>query len=375
MNAERLALIARSIVTDMDESRIEHHLDVLINSLNTQISQPNEQNEKAVSDNLNALNIAIDNSKFSQFPKTWRPALEELGVYEFLGDQLKIAVAKSFDTHKAIRVEVRDELAKTRATLAEYKKAFTNINQGFSYLKISEEGPKPGEAELSILMPRAAINSELKKFGDEIQVFVKGMNFFSELATGSRETPRIKQLSTTDPILLLFINPATLFLWLKVVEKILDIRIKTYKLRQLKTQAEEAEAGRAAIEAIKKEIASKVDEGLKLIKDELFKEFKVKSDRQGPLEKEAELVLENLAERIDNGYEIDGDIGEMPPEKGEDGQEKPARGAEYVERIKRVAATIRYLDAPAEPVLQLDKPAPGKPAAKDEKKPDKDGKK
>ena len=66
-----------------------------------------------------------------------------------------------------------------------------------------------------------------------------------------------------------------------------------------------------------------------------------------------------MATRLDNGYQIDGDMGEVKPEKLEEGQEpskEHANKLKLVQEVKELAQQIRYADIPDEPVLQLPRP-------------------
>ena len=71
------------------------------------------------------------------------------------------------------------------------------------------------------------------------------------------------------------------------------------------------------------------------------------------------IVLKGIASRLDNGYEIDGDVGDVElTETEEGGEENNAnkRLFELLQNIKQIANEIRYLEKPQEPVLNLPPP-------------------
>ena len=357
MNAERLSLILKATREDMDSTEVISRLTALVNALNTLINEPNEQNQQQVTQHRKDLYDAIEASKFMQFPRTWRSALEELGIYDFLGVELKKSIEEAFERSQITVVEARDKIQEINSQLAEYHAAFTKIIEGFDFLELEEVRPTAGEAELSILIPSDAFDNELKRFAEEIRVFDRMVKFFAEMTTGSREPPEIKQLSTTDPFILIALGTSSLLAILKVVEKFLDVVTKTYGLRQIKAMAEKEEVDLKIQKSLDKEVQKKIEEGVIDIQKWLFKEYQPPKPRAQELETEAKTVLQDMATRIDQGYQIDGDAGEIEPEEGEEEQPDDKRAAQIsrVREIKEIGGRIRYAELPSEPVLKLPK--------------------
>jgi hypothetical protein len=74
------------------------------------------------------------------------------------------------------------------------------------------------------------------------------------------------------------------------------------------------------------------------------------------LKTEGKKVLRDLAIRIDNGYQIDGEAGEIDSEQLPDGQklnaEQQAKN-ESARRVRELARRIRRTELPTEPVLRM----------------------
>ena len=202
MNAERLGLIIKAIREDMSKTDVVAKLQAVVAALSNHITTPSEEHQKQISTAREELATALQQSKFSKFPRTWRNTLEELGIYDFLGDQLKETIDEIFERNQITQDIARDEIQEIHENLTNFDRAFYQVLQGFDFLEIKTEGPGEGEAELSILMPTEAFDNELKRFAAEIKFFDHAIRFFSEVKTGSRETPHIKQLSSSEPTLL-----------------------------------------------------------------------------------------------------------------------------------------------------------------------------
>jgi hypothetical protein len=212
MNAEHLGLIIKAIREDMSKTGVVAKLQAVVTALSNYITTPSEEHQKQISTAREELATALQQSEFSKFPRTWTNTLEELGVYGFLGDQLKDTIDEIFERNQITPDIARDEIKEIHENLTNFGTAFDQVLQGFTFLEIETEGPGEGEAELSILMPTDAFNNELKRFATEIKFFDHAIRFFSEVKTGSRETPQIKQLSSSDPTIFVGTGMLTLCL-------------------------------------------------------------------------------------------------------------------------------------------------------------------
>lgn len=359
MNAERLGLIITAIKEDMQKTDIVTKLKALLDALTNYISGPNEQLQVQITNTRIELSKTIKQSEFSNFPRTWRNTLEELGIYTLLGEGLGQTIDEIFKRNQITPDVAKNEIEEIYEFLTGYTDAFEQVLEGYSFLDIEEKRLDEGEAELSILMPTGAFDNELKRFAAEIKFFDQAIKFFSEVKTGSRETPNFKQLSSSDPTLLVQIGVLTLPGVLWVVNQILVLMTKTEGLRKVKHEAEKAGAETRITKMIEDQIKRDIDAGLVGVNDTLIKQYAGTKGRKEELSNEGKKVLQGLATRLDNGYQIDGDVGEAEPEKLEEGQEpskEHAKKLKLVREVKELAQQIRYADIPDEPVLHLPKP-------------------
>ena len=86
---------------------------------------------------------------------------------------------------------------------------------GFDYLGLGVAEPHPGEGVLSVLMPRKHYQGELAQFAEEIETLSDMAGWLSELVTGKTDIPKVKDLSTTEPWMLVSLVAGTVFAFLK----------------------------------------------------------------------------------------------------------------------------------------------------------------
>lgn len=138
-------------------------------------------------------------------------------------------------------------------------------------------------------------------------------------------------------------------------------------MRQAKAMTEVAEMDAKIIKDMGKEIEKRIEAGLVDIDKWLFGRYAAKGqrpkaltdERVNELKTESQKVLKAVAVRLDNGYKIDGDAGQLEPEAVPEGEKPdPAHEAARtrIQEIKDVAARIRYKQVPDSPVLQLPRP-------------------
>jgi hypothetical protein len=359
MDAERLSLVVRAAKAEIEGAQLVERLDNLLNSMNQRIHRPSEQSQHQLSDELRQLDAALNDSNFAQLPRTSRSTLEEVGAYDLLGHRLRENICSIIQKHTFTLADARQEIQHIKDRIVRYQHAFTKVTEGFDILGIKETKPEPGEAELGILMPRRAFHNELKRFADEVQVIDRAIRFFNELITGSHEAPQIKQLSTTDPVVGVSASIPVAVGVLGVVDSILGIIKSTDKVRAIKTEAVTADVSKNIITMLEGEAKKKIEVGLIDIETRLFQQYPVQGNRAQELKTEGKKVLRDLAARVDNGYQIDGEAGEIDAGQGQDGQTPdPERQAkiEGARRVNELARRIRNAELPKEPVLRLPGP-------------------
>jgi hypothetical protein len=222
----------------------------------------------------------------------------------------------------------------------------------------------PYETELSILIPRSAIDNDLKRLSNDLRLIDRDIKFFSEIVEKSRPSVQIKQIATTDPLFILGgVSIGTLLLILEVIQRVQKIIQNVESLREAKAKVREANARADIVEAIQKNIEEEIDKNVIELAKWVVAQGQSSGSKKDPprlkeLETEARAVLKDIASRIDNGYQIEGDAGDIPPAPDADVDQAATdeqRRAE-IAKAKELSRQIQYHKMPSEPVLSL--PAP-----------------
>lgn len=356
MNTDQLGEIVRATLDALENSGTLKSLNEFNVAFNNLTEQSTDPHQLQFNDKRKELQAALQSEEFRQFPNTWRTALEELGLFDLIGDQLQQTIDDLIENNQLTPVIARDEIRRLTADLANYRTEFTKIREAFDYLKFGETKTDPGEGVLSVLMPRNHYESDLALFAEEIKALSVMAGLLSELVTGRTDSPKVKELSTTEPWILLSMLLGTVLAFLQIVEKMQNIRINSYNMKRLKAQAQEYGAGPGVEGAIQTEVDKIVKKQLAEILEWLFNTYtKAPKGRINEIRTPMEKKLAWLADCLDHGYQIDGDAGELDAEsdlpEGEKQQYSVAAG-----QIKEISVRIKYLETPNEPVLALAKP-------------------
>lgn len=365
MNVQQLLNLSAAVRTDIERTQVVPKLDALIQALNNQITTPNEQHQAQISQTRSELNQSISQSQFDEFPRTWRNSLEELGVTNMLGASLKSTLDGIFQKNQITLTDAKAEIEAIRRRINDFLQHAKHLETSLSFMGFMASDLKAGEAELSVVIPRLAIDNDLKRLSNDLRLIDKDLLVFSEIAEGSRAQVRVKQIATSDPVFILGLSIPTVLLVLEVIEKLQSVIEGTYRLREIRASALEAEADAKIVQMLGQNIEKRINEGLIDINTYVLARYGGDHARKSELEKEVSMATQDLARRLDNGYQFDGDVGDIPDEapktdeaesESDEVVEQRRIQRESAKRIKDLSRDISYRELPQQPVLNL--PAP-----------------
>jgi len=361
MNIERLSEIARAILSEFQETQVIKRIQALNGSLDQVMQQPSEEHENNLNNELTAFNEAMDKSKLTSFPATWRPYIEELGVLDVLGEPLRIRVEIIVRGRGVVQAKAKEQLTTIQSELSEYQDKFQQLVNASDRFDFDSRHVEENLAEISFLFPAKQFGSRMAEFAKEVKLMDDAVGFFSELGTGSREEPKMYQLSNPDPFIIAGVTIGTATTILIFVKAVLDTIESTYNLRTARENLLEAKASRRTIEAIEADIQEKIEGGVLDARNLMFEKYPPDQTRKAELENLADRILPKLADRLDRGYRIDADAT-VPPEPENDDDDQPEdaeakKNREVTNDLVQLAKQIRYREPPAESVLQIEPPA------------------
>jgi|SRR6266436_4921123 len=197
MNAERLHAIALALKQEMAEkSRIER-MRSLVNSLQALVNSPNQSTQTTLASERTAFSEAFTNTPSDSFSPAWRQILIEMDGADLFGNNLRQKVESILASNQMTPAAALTELQQILQRMEAFKNAIDQVIAGFQRFKIGTEQLSPGQAEIGILIPRAAVKNEFGGFADEMRELEFILDSLSQAAGGRKEDLQIKTLSSS----------------------------------------------------------------------------------------------------------------------------------------------------------------------------------
>jgi hypothetical protein len=235
MNAERLHAITLSLQKEVDQS---HKLLLeLTEALEKYVEDQTdaEAQSKLVSARTK-INQALSHSVVESFSPAWLEDVASFNVEQLIGKKLLKEIDRIIDSNQMTPVVGLAELKELSEQVTTFSSATDSIIEGLSFYEIDDEILKPGECELGLLIPRAAVENHLEELGEEFVELNRFLSPFFELATGTRPPVTVRSISACDFGVLLNLSPDVA----ACIAKAIGWIIKTYQgilmIRKLRNQ-------------------------------------------------------------------------------------------------------------------------------------------
>jgi len=286
----------------------------------------------------------------NQFPPSWIQVLEELNIEDVLGRELLQRVEAVFGRNQltpAVAAEAIDELA---SEVEEVQGGLTDLLGGLGYFVIGAEELPPGEAEVGVLIPRVAVKNELSELGGELVELDAILGPFLELGTGTRPPIKIASVASSDFGVFVEMVPQAAALVALAVERVIHGYKTVLEIRALRAGLAEQHVPDEALAGIEAHANSVMGDSITSVIEELLEESAVGDEgRKNELRTELRKSLNKLANRIDQGYNIDVRAGDVPAEaQGDDDGVTSA-----VSSIRNASPNLKFINRSGLPILSL----------------------
>ena len=208
-----------------------------------------------------------------------------------------------------------------------------------------------GESELLIELPRALFENQVSDFASRLKLFDQIVSTCAEVATGSPEKLILKEISTTDPIIVALATPATVLFVLKVVNQILDAYKKVVEIREMQEKAKAINLKPEIQKSLLAESESRINESIEAFLIEIKRERKINNDLSEKLKK----MTYKLAALIDHGARVEGWARLSSQTEGEEAAIFEARNL-MLSEIQNIGGELRKFRANRDPILNLPPP-------------------
>lgn len=353
MNAERLHAIAILLKKEMTSSNIAEKLQTLINTLQMVVNQPVPHHQQALAENIKIVYSALTNTPIDEFSPAWQQLLTAMGGNELFGNSLKTIIENIFSTNQITPAVALTELQQLHKRLESFKTAIDQLTTSLRQLNIGDETLTPGECEIGMLIPRAAVDNHLTDFADELNELSFILNTFSEIGTGKKDNLNIKTISSTD--LTVYLNAAAPFAACLAVaiERIVALYKQLLEIRKLRTDLQKQGVPPEQTAGIEDYANKLMDNGIEKLSLEIVAEFYKEKDegRKNELSNASRIALNRLANRIDRGYNFEVRTEPIPAEKEQNENQEELR--KQIQIIQSAAKNMEFIKLEGEPILKL----------------------
>jgi hypothetical protein len=356
MNVERLHAIAAALRLELEQTNQVGLLGTLVSALTNQVNAPQDASQQQqVVQTLNSLEDRLAVAASNDYPATWRQVLDEIGASELLGNSLGQSLRETFARNQITPAIARDQISALLERSQRFSAALDQVADGLAYLRIGQDELEPGEAEVSVGIPRPAVREDLPTLGSEFGELQKILGPFLELSGGSRPPLKVKTISSSDFVVYLAMAPGAALSVATALDKILDVYKKLLEVRRLRQEMSDQGVTDSDLAAVDARANSMMAEGTKAIAEEMVSAASLDDPgRANELRIELRLSLNALANRIDHGYHIDvraePDAAADESDDMDDGDE--ARRSTLAQ-IAEMSSRITFINTTGKPILSL----------------------
>jgi hypothetical protein len=355
MNVEVLNTICISLIDELNKTGINSLLSQLSSNMQDMINRPQTpQYQQNVSNIKIEIISKLRKTKINDFSPFWKENLKELGFEGLLGNELADNIEKTFENNQITMSVAHQEIVNLSQKLSTLITSITQLINNFKTLNIGIEKLQSGQSEFEILIPRMAINQDMKQFSDEILEIKKIIDDFNELIIGSRPEIKLKTIASSDYSILLEILPKVGLELLKAISLIIItyqsiLEIKKHH-KELKQQGIPEEDLKGIENYANKKMAESISEGVtKLIEEYSSKMDKIDKGRKNELSISINMSMNKISNRIDNGYNFDVRFSDDKIDVDNDVEdEKEAR-----QQINSMSKNLTFMNSTGEKILSL----------------------
>jgi hypothetical protein len=354
MNAERIHAIALSLQQEVDETH------KLITELSTVLKAYTDEPTDAAAQNKLAqtrsqLDELLSRSIVNTFSPAWLEALRTFNVDQYLGGKLKAQIDKIFAANQLTPVVAYKELKTLADQVTSFSEATDDLVSGFAFYEIDDEKLEPGQCELGFLIPRKAVDNQLDELGEEFVDLNRILAPFSELASGSRPPINVRTISASDFGVFLDLTPDVAACVARGVSWIIESYKGILAIRKLRNQMLEKGVAADSLAGVDTHANCQMENTIADAVKGLLKEFggNLEPGRKRELKVELTLSLNEIANRVDKGYNIE--VRAEPPETSDAtaGDGKAAQMAANYAAIAKAQENLKFIHQDGTPMLRL----------------------
>ena len=341
MNVERLHRILIDLDAEIDEKNFHGILANVQAHLQNQVNAPQDPNhQKKLVQSLNNLGDTLINSSYNDYSPSWKQIISEIGGENLFGGELKQKIDEIFARNQITPANALEEIKHINTAFTTFQSHIKQAVDSFEGLNIGTEELEKGQCEFGYTIPRDFVENKLTSFEEEIHELNFILNSLSEAITGKKQDYEVKTISSSDFLLYIIIGLQVADILSKATERILSIYKQILEIKKLRNELKEKGVPATQTKGIETHANSLMEKEIKKISKEIIDEnYEGDNGRRNELQNAVTFALNKLANRIDNGFNVEIRINALPePEETE--EEEVELSKEDIEKYEKVKTII-----------------------------------
>lgn len=356
MNVERLHRIIIDLTNDLKTNKILTLVQNVQNDLQNQVNVPSEPTyQTSLVANLEILYNRLENTSYNNYSPSWKEIIKDISGDNLFGIELKEKLQLIFAQNTITPAKALEDLKEIYFNLETFQTALKSLLSSFEILNIEEEELEPGQCELGYTIPRLYVHNKLSSLKKEISELNFILNSISEAVTGEKQEYEVKTISSSDFLLYILISLGVADVLSKATERILNHYKQILEIKQLRNQLKEKGIPASKTKAIETHANGMMEDEIKKIAKEVVEQY-VKKDngRKNELENSVVISLNKLANRIDNGFNVEIRVEPLTAPKEDEVESKEMLvNRDLVKSIQASAKNIEYIETNGQSILEL----------------------
>lgn len=355
MNVERLHRVIYDFKKDLEKTNILVLIENVRDNLQNVVNQPNQSvYQTNLVSSIEALNQGLDSSRYNQYTPMFKETISEISNEMKFGEQLKIEINNIFASNTITPAKALEDLNMIYGEFNSFHSGISNAISGLESLNVKREELEPGECELGYMIPRLYIENRLIELKNEISELIFILNFVTEAVTGQTEEYKVKTISSSEFLLYIIVGLKVADVLSKAVERILNHYKQILEIKALRNQIVEKGVPAKETLSIENFVNTLMKEEIKKIAKEITdKHYAGEKQRKNEVENGLIIALNKLANRIDNGFNIEIRVQPLPRPKEEEKKAEYEINSSLISSIQQTAVKIDYIEAKGKSILQL----------------------
>jgi hypothetical protein len=353
MNLERFNTLVKAIITEVESTKFFKSFDQVLSASDQRVSNVGDANlATAAEASLAQFQKRLREAKINELAPTFHLYAAEYNLANFLGAPLARAIDAIIAENATKPAVVRDLLRKLRDSLHQDFEALKQASAAFDRFKVAPERPAPGTAELGVLVPRNQ-KGTVKEFGGELIELARIALVFQELATGSRDDPKITTISSTDLSIFMLLDIETARRIAEVISLLADGLKNLINIKRNLDELRKTVLSKDTLAAVEKDAAEFMSTKIEEVTDEVMRDANgnIREERRRELKIEVKGAITKIAIKKDKGYFFEVKA-EPPASTGED-SERIAKLANDVAAIVAMQKDSQFLKDSSVPLLSI----------------------